>query len=117
MPGPQHGLHQRLKRLWRGLDNPRAATFKDAKASFGLDRVAVSCPARLNRLLLAFALARAWLALLALPEVGALRRGAVTWAAWRREVQAQGPVSIVTLALEFLARFQRVPAPALPRPV
>ena len=93
------------------------ATFKDAKSGFGLDRVAVSCPARLNRLLLAFTLALAWLALLALPEVGALRRGAVTWAGWRREVQAHGTVSLITFALEFLARFQRVPAAVLPRPV
>ena len=92
------------------------ATFKDAKSRFGLDRVALSCPARLNRLLLGLTLALAWLALLALPEIGALRRGVVTWAGWRRAIQAHGTVSLLTFALEFLTRFQRFPAAALPRP-
>ena len=91
------------------------ATFKDAKSRFGLDRVALGCPDRLNRLLLGLTLALAWLALVALPEIGALHRTTVTWAGWRREVQAHGTVSLITFALEFLARFQRFPAAALPR--
>ncbi len=87
------------------------ATFKAAKSRFGLDRVSLSCPARLTRLLLGLRLA-----LLALPETGALRRATVTWAGWRREIQAHGTVSLLTFALEFLARFQRFPAAVLPRP-
>ena len=74
------------------------AIFKDAKSGFGLDRVAL-----------------AWLALLAWPESGALRRATVPWAGWCREVPAHGTVSLITFALEFLACFQRFPAATLPR--
>ena len=83
----------------------------------GLDQVALSCPARLNRLLLG-------------PDAGAGLVGPAGLARDRRpcagapspgragdaQVQAHGTVSLLTFALEFLARFQRFPAAALPRP-
>jgi hypothetical protein len=49
--------------------------FKDAHSRFGLKLVQIGYPLRLLRFLAAFTLALCWLALLALPNLGALPEG------------------------------------------
>jgi DDE family transposase len=85
-------------------------SFRDAKHRFGLDRVRVGCPLRLSRLLAALTLAAAWLALAALPELGAMPVG------WRAHVAQWAAVSLLTLALAFLDERGDLPAAALPHP-
>jgi hypothetical protein len=87
------------------------ATFKDSKSGFGLDQAAIGHPDRLNRLLLGLTVALAWLYLLALPETRTLPPGTTTWAAWRRDCQAHGTVSLLTFALAFLDYYHVLPPP------
>jgi hypothetical protein len=83
-------------------------SFKDAKSRFGLARVQVGCPARLTRLLAALTLALAWLALAALPAVGALPAG------WHAHVAQRGRASLLSLALAWLDERRDLPAACLP---
>ncbi len=73
-------------------------SFKDSKSRFGLAKARIACPQLLSRLLAAFTLALAWLALLALPE------GHHLPPRWHACAAAWGRPSTTTLALAHLDR-------------
>ena len=83
-------------------------SFKDSKSRFGLARARVGCPARLSRLLAALTLALAWLALAALPALGALPPG------WPAHVAQWGQPSLLSLALALLDERRDLPPACLP---
>lgn len=85
-------------------------SFKDTKSRFGLDRVQLACPERLNRLLMALTIALSWLALLGLPRLGLLPPD------WDRHVAQWRPASILVLALSYLDEGHGFPPPCLPAP-
>jgi hypothetical protein len=86
-------------------------SFKDSKTRcFGLDKVQVATPARLDRLLVGLTIALCWLGLLGLPELGCLPPG------WHAHLAQRGRVSILTLALALLDELQDLPLRCLPQP-
>ena len=109
--------------LATSLDDPKRAvawywqrgwieqSFKDSKSGcFGLHKVQVATPQRLERLLVGLTIALCWLYLLGLPELGVLPAG------WHAHVAQRGRASILTLALALLDQLQDLPPACLPQP-
>ncbi len=85
-------------------------SFRDSKSQFGLKRVRVGSPERLERLLMALTIALCWLTLLGLSGNGALPRG------FRAAVSAWGRASVISVALSLLEKLGDLPPRCLPQP-
>lgn len=86
-------------------------SFKDSKSRFGLKYVKVAARERLNRLLMGFTIALAWLTLLALPHIRALPAG------YESSVVVWGRASLISLALSLLDKLGDLPPQCLPQPL